>query len=381
MHNTSPDTFFAPPKRIPTEELQQLAERLVDDPIVKVLLDAVNGYVLILNEQRQVLAANNEVLEALNFKSPICLIGLRPGEVFSCEHFMEGPSGCGTAIHCQTCGAVISILQSQEENQPAVRECRMSIKHQGKRQAGEFQIRSTPLVVGNEKLTVFVLKDISSDKRRQALERVFFHDLLNTVGGMRGWIEMLRKNKDPLSAAQKIVKLSERLNEEINEHRILLQAEEGNLQTHFKPTTAREILTALHGNFEAHEAAVGKNLDIAPPADESLFTTDTVLLLRVLNNMVKNALEATPTGGTVRVWFEPSGDGRPAFHVHNDQPIPADIQRHIFERSFSTKANQGRGLGAYSMKLFGEDHLQGQVGFTTNPKEGTRFYILLPKQK
>lgn len=61
--------------------------------------------------------------------------------------------------------------------------------------------------------------------------------------------------------------------------------------------------------------------------------------------------------------------------VHSD---PKLLLR-IFQRSFSTKGAKGRGLGTYSMKLFGETYLGGQVSFRssagaaqslTNPRPG-----------
>jgi sensor histidine kinase regulating citrate/malate metabolism len=57
--------------------------------------------------------------------------------------------------------------------------------------------------------------------------------------------------------------------------------------------------------------------------------------------------------------------------------IPEDVRLQIFQRSFSTKGS-GRGLGTYSMKLFGENYLHGRVYFRTNEKQGTTFTIELP---
>ncbi|MDR3555950.1 MAG: ATP-binding protein [Syntrophobacteraceae bacterium] len=41
------------------------------------------------------------------------------------------------------------------------------------------------------------------------------------------------------------------------------------------------------------------------------------------------------------------------------------------------KSGPGRGLGAYSMKLFGEDILGGKVGFTSSEVDGTVFRFSL----
>jgi len=50
----------------------------------------------------------------------------------------------------------------------------------------------------------------------------------------------------------------------------------------------------------------------------------------------------------------------------------------VFQRSFSTKAGQGRGLGTFSMKLFGENYLGGRVSFTSLQEAGTTFSLERP---
>jgi hypothetical protein len=71
-----------------------------------------------------------------------------------------------------------------------------------------------------------------------------------------------------------------------------------------------------------------------------------------------------------------SGDAL-AFHVHNPGEIPPAVAARIFQRSFTTKAGTGHGLGTYSMKLLGERYLGGKVSFTTGAEAGTVFSIRL----
>ena len=68
------------------------------------------------------------------------------------------------------------------------------------------------------------------------------------------------------------------------------------------------------------------------------------------------------------------------FTVHNDQVMPDEIQLQVFQRSFTTKGQPGRGVGTYSMKLFGERYLAGKVSFTSREPEGTTFTLVLPKR-
>ena len=108
-------------------------------------------------------------------------------------------------------------------------------------------------------------------------------------------------------------------------------------------------------------------------------TTDVRLLARVLSNMLRNALEATDAGGVVTVRCQ-KRDGRVRFEVNNQAVMPKNVQMQVFQRSFSTKAAIGRGVGTHSMKLLGERYLHGTVGFSSQAAEGTTFWIELPEE-
>jgi sensor histidine kinase regulating citrate/malate metabolism len=93
--------------------------------------------------------------------------------------------------------------------------------------------------------------------------------------------------------------------------------------------------------------------------------------------MVMNAVEALPLGGQAQIWHERHA-GRTTFVVQNPGCLAPEVVDRIFQRSFSTKAERGRGLGTYTMKLLGESVLGGKVGFHSDWANGTRFFIELP---
>ncbi len=105
--------------------------------------------------------------------------------------------------------------------------------------------------------------------------------------------------------------------------------------------------------------------------------TDPFLLARILTNMLKNAFEACPPGGQVRLSVRAPGSVT-RFEVHNPGAIPAAVVPRIFQRHFSTKAGAGRGEGTWSMKSLGERLLGGRVGFDTSRFAGTTFWFELP---
>jgi signal transduction histidine kinase len=372
-------THFAPAGRAEHAKMAEMSGFVTNHPLFQAVLESMDGFMMILNPQRQVLAVNRQLREILKDGDIDCRKGDRPGELLGCIHASEGPDGCGTAKNCATCGAAIAILASQSEHRPATGECLATVRRGDHDEALEFRVRATPVNVAGHDFTVLVFNDISGDKRRETLERVFFHDILNTVGGLMGWSSLLQRldNLDPREAAGRILSLSRRLKEEIEDQRSLSQAELGTLDITMTGVSVQNVLDNLRSIFSAHDAAKGKTLEIAGVDAEERIVTDASLLLRVLTNMTKNALEAMGEGETARVWFERQ-DGAPVFCVHNPGAIPEDTALRMFQRSFSTKTRHGRGIGTYSMKLFGERYLGGKVDFVTSWESGTVFSIKLP---
>ena len=94
--------------------------------------------------------------------------------------------------------------------------------------------------------------------------------------------------------------------------------------------------------------------------------------------MVINAFEAIDDEGIVYLTINADNENF-CFTVSNEGFIPESISKRIFQKNFSTKANWGRGLGTYSIKLLGEEILGGKVGFETSPDSGTEFWLKLSK--
>jgi CheY-like chemotaxis protein len=361
------ETFFAPAGRAGGEDLNHQVQEALSNPIIKVLLESVQGYLLILNEQRQILAANPELLEALNNESPDWMIGLRPGELLNCLHFSEGPDGCGTSLKCRSCGAVLAILGSRNNGVVTSGECNMSIRDGEKTATRFFRVNATPLCSGDHTLTVFSVLDVSSAKRLELLDEIFLHDLLNSLGCMEGM-----GKSDSQATALQYESVVRHLKEEVHYHRSLIEAEKGTLVKTEIWISAAEVLLEL-SDLLKNNPRTNRHAIVFEKNSDYQFYLDKVLLIRVLFNMALNAVEASSPGDTIRIVYS---DG--TFSVHNPGVIPDDVSLHIFEHSFSTKGHSGRGLGTYGMKVLGEQYLGGSVSFSTNRDAGTVFRIKLP---
>ena len=372
----STKTHFAPAERATPEQLRQEAEACLSHPVAQFLMRALDGLVLILDVHRQVLATNERVLQLTDAPDG-SLLGRRPGEVFGCVHVADSPGGCGTNHACAHCGAVQTILEAMRTGVSVQSEVLLTLRHGETTQCAEFEIAASPLVVGPHHFVAVVLHDLSAAKRRDALERLFYHDVANLMQGIRGWADLLASGATTsTNVAQKLAHLTDLLDRELKSHRAMAQAEHGQLKPRVRAILPLEVLRDVGDLLDRHVRTHDRKVEILPTPEESIHT-DPELLSRVLLNMAVNAVEGSFMGETITLSAELEGlDIR--FRVHNPGEIPKEIQSRIFQRSFSTKGTAGRGLGTYAMKLFGENVLHGRVGFDTGPT-GTTFWIRIAR--
>ncbi|MCP4579424.1 MAG: HAMP domain-containing histidine kinase, partial [Deltaproteobacteria bacterium] len=326
MEQIEVHTEFAPAEFAPVEEIQRQRLLFQDMPLMTQMVDAVPDILLVLNRERQMVYANRSLYHTLGIRNEDTqrVFGCRPGEILKCVHAFESEGGCGTTTFCSTCGAVKAILSSQE-NRADVQECRIIQDETG--DALDLRIWAKPLVLGDEVFTIFTVVDTSHEKRREALERIFFHDILNTAGGLKGSAELIREaDSDELNEFQDIiVRLSNDLIEEIQGQRQLAAAEKEELAAHPTAFGTGDILKEIAGLYVGHEVTRGRHIRVDEDAYGSTLITDRALLRRVIGNMTKNALEASNLGETVTLGCETDEQGV-AFWVHNPGFIPPKIQ-------------------------------------------------------
>jgi len=370
------DTYFAPAERVNENELVAEIKIVSHNPLVSGLLHSISGLLAVLDEHRQIIAFNNSFLQMLGIDDPEKALGLRPGEALQCIHAHDEPAGCGTTKFCSTCGAAIAIVSSLGQDKPVEKICALSANRGGKEVDIALLVKAHPIKIDNKKILLLFFQDISQQQQRAALERTFFHDVNNMLSMLVGASELLVL-KEPSKLAKTIHQASLRLTKEVAIQRCLSQSESSIYHPSWLEFTTGQVIEELHSFFANHPVAIGKNISISENYPVVSFTIDISLLLRILCNMIINALEATAANGEVKIWFEHDGDFF-SFCVWNVQEIPPDVTNRIFQRNFSTKEQAGRGIGTYSMKLLGEKILGGQVSFTTSKSEGTIFRFTYP---
>ena len=370
-------TEFLPAERLTLERILDQAGQVGESPVLRAMLDTASDMVVLLNRERQIVYCNDAGAKAGGLARKEDALGMRPGELLHCIHATDQPGGCGTSDSCRYCGLVQALVAGQQGRANSG-ECLLQCHDHDSDTSAEYAAVVRPLPELGGAWQCYSLRDISAEKRREALERTFFHDILNLAGAVEGVSSVLAgEDMSPGERAEFVGMLSvsaRALVEEIRSQRTLLAAERGELAVEHTDSDSLAALRDAAAACRGFGLAEDKQVVILPDALAILFRTDGTLLGRILINMLKNALEASGAGMTVTATCDRPTPDRVRFSVHNHTVMADHIRAHVFQRSFSTKGT-GRGLGTYSIKLLTESYMRGRVWFESAEGQGTTFHV------
>jgi hypothetical protein len=378
------DTVFLPAERAGHDTI--LSQRAIAER--SSVAQFFNDYpepALILNRDRQIVWANQAAMRlgadiSPRFDDP------RPGEFIGCVHACDAEGGCGTSRACSFCsvgrgfcGVIERHASGSWEESTTASECALEREAAGMRETLEFRLWIKRFEEAGDRFLAFTMTDISAGKRKAALERIFFHDIMNTAAGIATWLDLAKMEGEHKGEyLGHAVESSRRLIEEIQSQRTLTQAEMGDLVPSVGVADPERVLEQTVKFCMAFAENREISIDAELADHGAPFVTDEVLLKRVLTNLVKNAIEASMRGDRVSIEYARPG-GKVRFTVRNRAALNDEQKARIFQRSFSTKGRD-RGLGTYGAKLIAERYLGGSVSFTSSDGEGTAFSVLLPEE-
>ncbi len=368
------ETKYASAERASGEAIAYEHDLVDSFLMVRPFIDDVDHMFLILNRYRQIIYANKLFLQLIKSDDTL---GQRLGEAFKCIHGREEVGGCGTSESCANCAGVNTVLNSQIDGVDQ-QEFRITSENSN---VYDLNIWAKNIKIGNSDYTLVSLTDISSEKRRQVLERLFFHDVLNTAGSLKNFLELMQDSTpEEMEELSKLtLDVSSTLIDELKSQRMLNLAEDSKLEIDVSEFTAEDVFNDVLCTYQNNYVGENKTLELTNnDCNKIVIKSDRTLLRRVLGNLAKNALEASNDGGIVTLSINESNSSM-LFEVHNQTFIPKHIELQIFQRSFSTKG-MGRGIGTYSVKLLTTKYLGGKVSFETDEELGTTFTITIPKE-
>jgi signal transduction histidine kinase len=205
------------------------------------------------------------------------------------------------------------------------------------------------------------------------------HEIRNPLGSLRGLTELLGRDMAAGDTRRRYVdtmlQAIDRLDRLIEDLLLFSSPRSSDAETlDLTAVVAETVGLSRHGLGEWPVT-----LTIIPGASPVFVRASRERLVQVLTNIVLNAIQATPDGGTVTVRVERGEDGA-TVAVHNTGSyIPPDVRRQLFVPFFTTKPT-GTGLGlAIARQLV--TCMDGELDVASDPDAGTTFTIQVPLAK
>ena len=241
---------------------------------------------------------------------------------------------------------------------------------------------------------LIILRDITRDRAQEAslvegerlnaiklLAAGVAHEIGNPLNALNIHLELLAREIGPLPRAQReplaeLVQIARsevgRLDAIITQFLRALRPARPQLVLADAGALLRETLDLMRTDIENRRIEVAiANAEGLPP-----IPIDPPQIKQVYFNLIKNALEAMPDGGTMAISFSLGDAYLTLDFLDSGTGIgPGDFNR-IFEPYHTTKAS-GHGLGLMIVQRIVQDH-GGQIEVSSKPDAGTRFRIQLP---
>jgi signal transduction histidine kinase len=240
--------------------------------------------------------------------------------------------------------------------------------------------RTAQLAEQNERL-------LELDRLKDEFVATASHELRTPLTSLKGYLEMsLDPAEGPLSATREahlriVERNADRLTSLVDQLLFLARADSHPLALDRQPVDIAEILNDAAET--ARPAAGAKNIALLigeEPSPQAL--ADRPQLLRVVDNLVTNAIKFTPDGGTVRLAARSEGATAILEVTDTGAGIPAAEQPDLFKRFFRgtnaiRTALPGSGLGLAISQVIAEAH-GGTIEVESTPGTGSIFRLALP---
>jgi signal transduction histidine kinase len=208
---------------------------------------------------------------------------------------------------------------------------------------------------------------------------VLAHEIRNPLGSIRGTAEILRDDYLPGDPKHEFIEIqikeTERLNHVVED--FLRMARQHPLE--LRDCSIQEELETIVTLVAKDAQNRGVSLHFEPNAEEAIMCGDGEKLRQAFLNIVINALQATPSGGSVTISLNKGASGFEISFRDSGCGIAPDSLQRIFEPFYTTKPD-GTGLGLAVTRKIIEGH-GGTLDIESENGKGTTVTVRLPLQE
>jgi len=256
---------------------------------------------------------------------------------------------------------------------------------------GTVRRSSTGRILGYQGIIRNVTEQKRIERLRDDVQRMMRHDLKSPLIGIIGLAGLLLKTKNLTdkqdSVSRMIQELGERMLGFIDRTRDLFQMEQGSYTLKPQEVNILSVLQRIKKTLKT--LALKRNTDFVftiygqpiHRTTEYMILCEEALVEIMFANLIKNAIEASPEGGTIRISIDTVERLGQSFHsidIHNIGVVPREICENFFKPYTTSGKDGGTGLGTHNALLVARTH-KGDIMFTTSEEEGTHVTVCLPK--
>lgn len=239
-----------------------------------------------------------------------------------------------------------------------------------------------------------IVRDITErkalERQREDLLEILRHDMKTPLAIILGNAE-LALDKGGGAVDEAMVKMLEsihanveKLNKMLDDQLIIYNIESGGVNTVKEKADVAELLRQASIGIPELARSKGLSFETEITGSLPLVTIDRTHVISATTNLLHNAVNYTPAGGSIRLTAGPSMRGAEEcvfVSVSDDGAgIPADEQGKVFDkyyRSQNAKGVRGSGLGLAIVKAVADEH-GGKVELESEAGKGSTFRLVLP---
>jgi PAS domain S-box-containing protein len=206
------------------------------------------------------------------------------------------------------------------------------------------------------------------------------HNLNNSLTVIQGRAQLLLRNASDEMSAKSLQVITNAVEDGTKTLRRILEFARRDTAHEFGPVELGYLITSsieiARPKWQT-KSRVG-TIELKVEANTAVYVMGEQAELReVVLNLIFNAVDAMPTGGTMEIGARAEIDSGCFWVADTGCGMPADVASRIFEPFFTTKGKAGSGLGLSASHGIITRH-KGEIVVVSEPGEGTRFEVRLP---